>query len=130
MDTYLVSSARSKWGQLVKKAHRNEVPFTLSQRHEPACVAAPHTWFERACRGLNPAPRLEEGFSSFDEQRMRLTVMVRSVIKDGTFISVSRMEETACVLVPIDWYHERVKEIGHPVGDEANEPQDNQSART
>jgi hypothetical protein len=117
METFTISAARQKWGALCRAAQRDEVPFTLRLRHDPACVAAPNRWFKRACRGLDPAPEVQSSFETHDDQRQKLARLVEPVLADGAFVSVTRLEGRALVLVPIDWYEERVAAIGPPAGD-------------
>ncbi|MFD8335520.1 type II toxin-antitoxin system Phd/YefM family antitoxin [Streptomyces solisilvae] len=119
MKTYPISEARKSWGKLLREAQGDkEVPFTLRLRQDPACVGAPRDWFKRACHGLEPAPEVRKGFPTYNEQRLKLHLMVIPVLEEGAFVSVSRVWGTACVLVPIPWYEERKKAIGPPAGED------------
>lgn len=117
METYAISEARKRLGSHLKAAQRDEVPFTLRLRHDPVCVAAPYTWFKRACHDLPQPPDTRRPDITYRQMRLDLTELTEEAVTSGKFIELVRLEGVACVLVPIPWYEEQVKRIGKPAGD-------------
>ncbi|MEW1679242.1 type II toxin-antitoxin system Phd/YefM family antitoxin [Streptomyces noursei] len=117
METYTTTEFQRKTGEMLKAAQCDEVPFMVRWFTDPLCVAAPHRWFKRAVASLEAPPEIYRAPATYKERRSVLRELVVRVRNEGLFVAIPRRAGIACVLVPIEWYEERVAAIGVPEGE-------------